>query len=128
MKGIAMRLGLLAVLICSFSIGCAAQQKATGTLPVTVAPATLAVVLTPLPNATLNVAYSAPVSAVGGTPPYTWTATGLPPGLTISSAGIISGTPTTTGTYSVTVTVTDSSAPVAAVKKASLIFAEPSSK
>jgi pimeloyl-ACP methyl ester carboxylesterase len=46
-------------------------------------------------------------SATGGTPPYTWSATGLPPGLSISaSTGQITGTPTTVGTYSVTVSAT----------------------
>ncbi|NUS16681.1 MAG: alpha-L-arabinofuranosidase [Streptomyces sp.] len=37
-----------------------------------------------------------------------FTANGLPPGLSISSSGRITGTPTTAGTYSVTVTATDS--------------------
>ncbi|MGW2959332.1 M4 family metallopeptidase [Streptomyces sp. NPDC001220] len=37
----------------------------------------------------------------------TYTATGLPDGLTISDTGLISGTPTTLGTSDVTVTVTD---------------------
>jgi O-glycosyl hydrolase len=45
-------------------------------------------------------------SASGQT--LTYSATGLPTGLSISSStGLISGTPTTAGTYSVTVTVTD---------------------
>jgi Zn-dependent metalloprotease len=49
------------------------------------------------------------VSASGGTTPYTWSATGLPAGVTIgSSTGTVSGTPTTAGTYSVTVTATGS--------------------
>jgi prepilin-type N-terminal cleavage/methylation domain-containing protein len=47
------------------------------------------------------------LAASGGIQPYTWTATGLPPGLTLSS-GVISGTPTTSGSYPVTTTVTDS--------------------
>ena len=46
--------------------------------------------------------------ASGGTAPYTWTATGLPAGLTVSSGGVISGTPTAAGTKSVTVTARDS--------------------
>jgi len=53
------------------------------------------------------------LTATGGTPPYTWSATGLPPGLSISSGGVISGTPTTAGTYSVTATATDSASPAA---------------
>ncbi|MEU3452311.1 ExeM/NucH family extracellular endonuclease [Micromonospora sp. NPDC006766] len=48
------------------------------------------------------------LSASGGTTPYTWTAAGLPAGLAISSAGVVSGTPTAAGTSSVTVTATDS--------------------
>jgi alpha-galactosidase len=45
-------------------------------------------------------------SASGQT--LTYTATGLPAGLSISTSGLISGTPTTAGTYAVTVTATDS--------------------
>jgi hypothetical protein len=39
----------------------------------------------------------------------TWTATGLPRGLSINSSGLISGTPSRTGTSTVTVTATDAS-------------------
>ncbi|WNV87273.1 M4 family metallopeptidase [Umezawaea sp. Da 62-37] len=56
-------------------------------------------------------AVSLPLSASGGTAPYTWSATGLPAGLSINaSTGTISGTPTTAGTSSVTVTANDSAA------------------
>jgi subtilase family serine protease len=48
---------------------------------------------------------SASDSASGQT--LTYSATGLPTGLSISSSGLISGTPTTAGTYSVTVTAKD---------------------
>jgi subtilisin family serine protease len=57
---------------------------------------------------TVGTATSLQMSASGGTPPYTWSATGLPAGLSInSSSGLISGTPTTAGTFSVTVTAKD---------------------
>jgi len=47
------------------------------------------------------------MSASGGTAPYTWSATGLPAGVSIgSSTGTVSGTPTAAGTYTVTVTAT----------------------
>ncbi|HEX3867004.1 MAG TPA: putative Ig domain-containing protein, partial [Gemmatimonadaceae bacterium] len=50
------------------------------------------------------------LTASGGSGgPYTFTATGLPNGLAISSSGTISGTPTVSGTFSYTVTVTDKS-------------------
>jgi subtilisin-like proprotein convertase family protein len=52
-------------------------------------------------------------TASGGTAPISWSASGLPTGLSISSStGSISGTPTATGTFNVTVTATDSSSPV----------------
>jgi hypothetical protein len=54
-------------------------------------------------------AASLQLSASGGSGGYTWTATGLPAGLSISSSGLVSGTPTTAGTYSVTATAKDSS-------------------
>jgi hypothetical protein len=69
---------------------------------------------TTLPQATKSSAYQATLAASGGTGPYTWTvASGstLPSGLTLSSAGLISGTLNSSvavGTYSFTVKVTDS--------------------
>jgi hypothetical protein len=49
------------------------------------------------------------MTATAGTPPYTWSATGLPAGLTINpTTGAITGTPTAVGSGPVTVTATDS--------------------
>jgi subtilisin family serine protease len=67
--------------------------------------------ITPPGNQTGSVgtATSLQLKATAGTPPYTWSATGLPPGLSIAaSTGLISGTPTTAGSYTVTATATDS--------------------
>src|SRR6185295_10085842 len=47
------------------------------------------------------------VLASGGAAPLIWSATGLPAGLTMSSAGLVSGTPTTAGSYSVVASTTD---------------------
>jgi Putative Ig domain len=50
--------------------------------------------------------------ASGGASPFTWSETGaLPPGLALSSAGQLTGTPVTAGTYAFTVVVADSSIP-----------------
>ncbi|ONI85007.1 peptidase S8/S53 subtilisin kexin sedolisin [Saccharothrix sp. ALI-22-I] len=57
---------------------------------------------------TVGTAVNLQLTAAGGTAPYTFSATGLPAGLSISAAGVISGTPTTVGSSSVTATVTDS--------------------
>jgi Zn-dependent metalloprotease len=62
-------------------------------------------------SGTVGTAVSLQLSASGGTPPLHWTATGLPAGLSVSDSGLISGTPTTAGTSSVTVTARDSANP-----------------
>lgn len=56
-----------------------------------------------------NVPYSVQLSATGGTAPYTFAVTAgeLPDGLTLSSAGLLSGTPTAPGTWTFTITATD---------------------
>jgi len=56
---------------------------------------------------TVGTAVSKQLSASGGTAPYTWTATGLPTGLSISSGGLISGTPSAAGTFTVSATAKD---------------------
>ena len=63
-----------------------------------------------LTNGVVGTAYSQTLSATGGTPPYTWTLTSgiLPAGLSLSSSGVIAGTPTTAGgPTSITFQVTD---------------------
>jgi len=67
---------------------------------------------TSLPNATTGTTYSQTISVAGGSGANSFASTSLPAGLTLnSSTGVLSGTPTTPGTYSFTVTVTDTSAP-----------------
>ncbi len=65
-----------------------------------------------LPGGTTGVSYpQTQLTASGGEPPYGWNLTTgslpLPPGLTLSATGVISGTPTEGGTFPFTVQVTD---------------------
>ena len=82
-------------------------------MPITITPTTL-------PTATIGQSYSAQLSASGGTGPYTWLVVSvplggevlggegiaLPPGLSMSTAGLITGTPLSRmiGTFRVRVT------------------------
>lgn len=72
-------------------------------------PPALDITTTSLSNGMVGITYSAQVSANGGTSPYTWSlaAGSLPAGLSLSTAGVIGGTPTTAGTSSFSVRVTD---------------------
>ena len=58
----------------------------------------------------MGVAYSEMLTATGGLTPYTWKITSghLPGGLSLSSGGVISGTPTTVESAAFTVQVRDS--------------------
>jgi photosystem II stability/assembly factor-like uncharacterized protein len=69
---------------------------------ITVNPATL-------PVGTVGTPYNQTLTATGGTTPYSFAVTSgaLPPGLTLSSTGVLSGTPTTAGPFTFTVTATD---------------------
>ena len=60
-----------------------------------------------LPAGTVGSTYSATLTATGGAAPYTWSATGLPAGLSISSSGTITGTPTAAGTQTPSLIVKD---------------------
>ena len=81
-----------------------ALQVKTLAAPITLTPAAL-------PALTVGVRESQQISAAGGTAPYAFSWTGsLPPGLSLSSTGLISGIPTTAGSYQFTIAATDSAA------------------
>jgi len=77
----------------------------------TVAPPAIAIAPSTLPNAMQNKAYSQQITASGGIEPYTFSlaAGTLPAGLTLSSSGLLSGTPTTAASSNFTIKATDSS-------------------
>ena len=60
-----------------------------------------------LPVGTVGTAFSQALTAAGGLGPYTFSAISLPAGLMLSSAGVLSGTPTSAGVFTVAMTVTD---------------------
>lgn len=62
-----------------------------------------------LPAGTIYTPYSQTLSEAGGKAPVTWSASGVPPGLTLNpSTGVLSGSPTLFGSYTLFITVTDS--------------------
>jgi len=73
----------------------------------------------------VGTAYSQPITASGGLAPYTYTVTigTLPTGLTLSAAGLLSGTPTAVGTSAVTIRGTDANGCFASTAYAIVIAA-----
>lgn len=80
----------------------------SGNVPFTIVGHPLAIVNNDVPTANVGVPYSVQLMASGGSPPYTWQLVdSLPFGMSVSSAGVVSGTPASVGTFSFTVRVTD---------------------
>ncbi|WP_187265624.1 beta strand repeat-containing protein [Ottowia flava] len=95
----------------SNSTGVGAPHSGTRSYTLVINPPTIGVTPATLPAATAGAAYSQNLSASGGTAGYTFAVTAgtLPPGMTLSSAGVLSGTSTASNTFNFTVTATDSS-------------------
>ena len=92
---------------CSGSFSSAIAVAAAPPVP----PGCPAIALAPtaLPNGTLGVAYNQTIVASGGTGAYTFglDAGTLPPGITLTAAGVLGGTPTAAGQSAVTIRATD---------------------
>jgi Putative Ig domain len=89
-------------------------QSTSMELPLTISPLPLSITSSALPGGQLNAPYSATLTATGGTTPYKWSLTSgaLPTGLSLSSAGVISGTPTVTAASTpLTLQVSDAGGP-----------------
>lgn len=87
----------------------------SNSLPFTISEGPFTIQTSGIPNGMKGLPYLATLSAIGGSgPPYTWSipAASLPPGLTLNaSSGVVSGTPTASGMFTFTATVTDSTTP-----------------
>ena len=101
----------------TFNFTVTATDSSTGTGPyagtqsysMTIAPPTVTVSPGSLPDGTSGVSYNQTVTASGGAAPYALSFSGtLPTGLSLSSGGVLSGTPTAAGTFNFTITATDS--------------------
>jgi len=102
-------IGVLGTIV-GFYFGSASNSQAPPVPPST--PPALTITTQTLPAGAAKQPYSVSLAATGGTQPLTWSATGLPAGLTLEpKAGAVTGTPATSGNAQVVVTVTDSSAP-----------------
>ncbi|MGB7731153.1 MAG: Ig domain-containing protein [Candidatus Acidiferrum sp.] len=99
-------------------------QSATQKLSIAVAAAQTPVSITTtfLPEGQQGNTYTATLlTARGGVTPYSWSvsAGALPAGLTLSSSGTLSGVPTASGSFAVTIKVKDSTTPTAETNTAS---------
>ncbi len=89
--------------------GARVETVAAGSSDTLVVLDSLSVADSSLPAGERGIPYSAQAQGAGGSAPYTWSASGLPPGLSIEPhSGAISGTPTAAGAYTTTITPTDS--------------------
>lgn len=107
----ALLLPLLVASGCSSGTSSASSSTTPSSPVKTVTP--VSVITSNLPSGTVGTAYIQTVSAANGTTPYTFgLASGsLPAGLTLSTSGVISGTPATAGTSTFGIQVTDGSSP-----------------
>ena len=85
----------------------------TRTLTINANVTPVSITTTSLPSGTVGQSYTAPLlAASGGTSPYNWSTTAMPPGLSVAAAdGAITGTPTATNTNPTTFKVLDSTIP-----------------
>ena len=97
------QVGALAATLASNNASLEAALTAATPVPViTISP-------TALPLMALTTSYSATLSAAGGVAPYVFTTSSgsFPPGVSMDATGVITGAPTTAGTYPVSVVATD---------------------
>ncbi|XNL33356.1 autotransporter domain-containing protein [Xanthomonas phaseoli pv. dieffenbachiae] len=114
----------------TFSVGLSGASnatiaRATGTGTILNDDAVVTISPTSLPAATAGTAYSQTLTASGGTPGYSFviSAGTLPAGMTLNAAGVLSGTPTASGSFNFTVTATDSGVPTSGSRAYTLTVA-----
>ena len=106
-------------------------QTAGGTVSLSVDTSDLRLDIGSLPVGQIAIPYQATLAATGGTEPYKWSISSglLTSGLKLNVAdGIISGTPTESGDFTLSVQVTDSSSPTQTATQSLSLTIEPSAK
>ena len=92
--------------------GTPATTSAPVTLPINILLTGMTITTQSIRNGVVGLTYVATTfQEQGGTGPITWSSPLLPTGLTLTASGILSGTPTVAGAASITIKVTDNSAP-----------------
>jgi hypothetical protein len=107
LTGIPTQDGVFTVAVTVTDSTVAGAFSTTRNFSLTINPITLAFTNAPPPNGTVGAAYTAILSTTGGDAPVNFTATGLPPGITLSATGSLTGIPTTAGSYTVVIGATD---------------------
>jgi uncharacterized protein (TIGR03437 family) len=96
-------------------------QQQSATVTGTVGPGPLSVTCGVTATLVQNQPFSQGCTASGGTPPYHWSANGLPNGVSIDpGTGLVGGKPAAAGPFTATIAVTDSTTPVAETQSATL--------
>jgi large repetitive protein len=118
----------------SFDFGITATDSTTGTAGVVTGNYTLQVDAPTIvlgsdvpTRLTVRVTYNVQLAATGGASPYSFAVTSgvLPTGLSLSAAGVLSGTPSLIGQYPVVITVTDANGFTVSSTVAFRVIAEP---
>ncbi len=90
-----------------YSVGVTVTDSAKAKATTTIGFSVIGIVTSSVPAAITFSPYSFTIAATGGTMPYTFSGSGLPPKFSLSSGGVLSGTATAIGTYTISVTARD---------------------
>jgi hypothetical protein len=92
----------------SVTITDADGRTETVSIPLTIADVDpVAISTTALPQGMVGVAYDKSLAVFGGRAPYTWSASNVPAGLSVTAGGHLTGTPSSAGTVQLALTATD---------------------
>jgi hypothetical protein len=111
----------------TFKVTDGAGGTATKDFSITIVPVPSITTASPLASGMEGITYSQLLAASGGTSPYTWSilSGSLPTGLSLTSAGLITGIPSGSGYFTVSVKATDSFVPAGSATQLLTLFIYP---